>query len=54
VNLLNTLQARYRDIMDQGILDQVLSEGAAKARIMAEAKLQDVQRKIGLTIDATR
>jgi tryptophanyl-tRNA synthetase len=54
VTLLNTLQARYRDIMDQGILDQVLSEGAAKARIMAEAKLQDVQRKIGLTIDATR
>lgn len=53
VNLLNTLQARYRDIMDQGILEQVLSEGAAKARIMAEAKLQDVQRKIGLTIDAT-
>jgi tryptophanyl-tRNA synthetase len=53
VNLLSTLQARYRDIMDQGILDQVLSEGAAKARLMAEAKLQDVQRKIGLTIDAT-
>jgi tryptophanyl-tRNA synthetase len=53
VKLLSTLQARYRDIMDQGILDQVLSEGAAKARVMAEAKLQDVQRKIGLTIDAT-
>ncbi len=53
VNLLSTLQARYRDIMDQGILEQVLSEGATKARLMAEAKLQDVQRKIGLTIDAT-
>lgn len=51
VNLLTMLQIRYREIMDQGILDQVLSEGAAKARIMAETKLQDVQRKIGLTID---
>ncbi len=51
VKLLSTLQARYRDIMDQGILDHVLAEGAAKARTMAEAKLQDVQRKIGLTID---
>jgi tryptophanyl-tRNA synthetase len=51
VNLLTMLQIRYREIMDQGVLDQVLSEGAAKARIMAETKLQDVQRKIGLTID---
>jgi tryptophanyl-tRNA synthetase len=49
--LLTALQVRYREIMDQGILDQVLSEGAGKARIMAETKLQDVQRKIGLTID---
>lgn len=51
VKLLSTLQARYKDIMDQGILERVLADGAHKARIMAEAKLQDVQRKIGLTID---
>lgn len=51
VQLLTTLQARYRDIMDQGILERVLAQGAQKARIMAESKLQDVQHKIGLTID---
>ena len=51
VKLLTVLQARYREIMDQGILDAVLAQGAAKARVLAEAKLQDVQRKIGLTID---
>lgn len=51
VKLLTVLQARYREIMDQGILDTVLAQGAAKARVLAEAKLQDVQRKIGLTID---
>lgn len=53
VKLLSALQTRYRDILDQGILEQVLAEGAAKARRLAEAKLQDVQRKIGLTIDVT-
>lgn len=51
VTLLTMLQSRYREIMDQGILDTVLAEGAMKARRLAEAKLQDVQRKIGLTID---
>lgn len=51
VKLITVLQARYREIMDQGILDTVLAQGAAKARVLAEAKLQDVQRKIGLTID---
>jgi tryptophanyl-tRNA synthetase len=53
VTLLTTLQQRYREILNQGILDQVLAEGAQKARIMAESKLRDVQRKIGLTIDVS-
>jgi len=51
VKLLNDLQSKYQDILNQHILDKVLAEGAAKARVMADAKLKLVERKIGLNID---
>jgi tryptophanyl-tRNA synthetase len=51
VKLLVDLQTKYQTILNQHILDQVLSEGAAKARAMADRKLRVVEKKIGLTID---
>ena len=51
VKLLIDLQAKYNDILKQHILDQVLADGAAKARVLAHQKLKLVETKIGLTID---
>lgn len=51
VKLLIDLQAKYNDILNQHILDKVLAEGAAKARVLAHQKLKLVETKIGLTID---
>lgn len=51
VKLLETLQSKYQDILNQHILEAVLVEGAAKAKVMAEAKLKLVEKKIGLMID---
>jgi len=51
VKLLVDLQTKYQTILNQHILDQVLSDGAAKAREMADRKLRLVEKKIGLTID---
>lgn len=51
VKLLENLQSKYQDILNQHILESVLAEGAAKARVMAEAKLKLVEKKIGLMID---
>ncbi len=51
VKLLNDLQSKYEVILSQHILEDVLKSGAQKARIMADAKLKLVERKIGLTID---
>jgi tryptophanyl-tRNA synthetase len=51
VKLLSDLQSKYEVILSQHILEDVLASGAQKARIMADAKLKLVERKIGLTID---
>jgi tryptophanyl-tRNA synthetase len=51
VKLLSDLQSKYEVILSQHILEDVLESGAQKARIMADAKLKLVERKIGLTID---
>ncbi len=51
VKLLTNLQAKYTDILNQHILEKVLSDGAAKARVLAHQKLKLVESKIGLTID---
>jgi tryptophanyl-tRNA synthetase len=47
---LTDLQARYRKILDEKIVDKVLEEGAARARKIADKKISKVYRKVGFTI----
>ena len=47
---LEKIQTRYREIIESKQLEKVLVEGAAKASKMADAKLEEVKRKIGLEI----
>ena len=50
VDTLEKIQARYHEILDSNILEEVLSEGAAKANVIADAKLEKVQNAIGMEI----
>ena len=50
VNTLEPIQKRYREILDSGMLERVLAEGAAKARAIADPQLEKVQKAIGLEI----
>lgn len=50
VDTLEKIQARYHEILDSSILEEVLSEGAAKANVIADAKLEKVQKAIGMEI----
>ncbi len=45
---MEPLQARYRALIDSPELDQVLTEGAKKASLIAQKTLQKVQRAVGL------
>lgn len=47
---LTDLQAKYKDVLDRKIVDQVLQNGARKANIIANKKVQKVYRKVGFTI----
>lgn len=47
---LTDLQARYREILDSKIVDQILQDGAEKASRIANKKLRKVYKKIGFTI----
>lgn len=47
-NELEKLQIRYHEILNSDIIDQVLADGAQKARILASRKLNKVQHKIGM------
>ena len=47
---LEKIQNRYHEIMSGSYLDDILEEGAKKARIIARKKLAKVERKIGITI----
>ena len=47
---LEKIQARYREIMESRQIEAVLEEGAKKAALIADAKLEEVKRKIGLEI----
>ena len=47
---LEKIQARYKEITTGSYLDDVLEEGAQKARMIARKKLAKVERKIGITI----
>lgn len=49
-DFLSNLQAKYRDIQDKKIVDQVLLEGAKKASLIADKKIAKVYRKVGFTI----
>ena len=47
---LEKIQKRYKEITTGSYLDDILEEGAQKARIIARKKLSKVERKIGITI----
>lgn len=49
-NFLTDLQARYKEIMDSGIVDQILKDGAQKASRTANKKVAKVYRKVGLNL----
>ena len=49
-NFLVDLQAKYKDICDQKIVNKILEEGAQKARRIAYKKLMKVYKKLGLTL----
>ena len=48
VNEISGLQERYNKIINSGLVDEVLAEGAKKASIIANATLKRVQKAIGL------
>ncbi len=45
---ISKLQARYNEIINSGLVDEVLAEGAKKASVIASATLKRVQKAIGL------
>ena len=47
---LEKIQARYQQIIDSKQLETILNEGAKKASLIADGKLEEVKRKIGLEI----
>lgn len=50
VEVLEPIQNRYREIIQENLLEQVLYNGAQAVRIKASEKLHAVQEKIGLEI----
>jgi tryptophanyl-tRNA synthetase len=49
-DFLSDLQAKYKDVIESGMLDQVLKEGAQKASYVANKKVQKVYRKVGFNV----
>lgn len=49
-NFLDELQKKYKKILDEKIIDDILEQGANKAQYIAEKKIRKVKRKIGLEI----
>ncbi|MBQ1287321.1 MAG: tryptophan--tRNA ligase, partial [Erysipelotrichaceae bacterium] len=47
---LEKIQARYREIIESRQIETILLDGAKKASLLADAKLDDVKKKIGLEI----
>lgn len=45
---LEELQNKVREIQSSGVLDEILSNGAAKANIIANKKIAKVYRKVGI------
>ncbi len=48
VTTLLTIQKKYHEFMDSGIVDQILDEGAAKVNQIAKEKYEDVMKKVGI------
>ncbi len=49
-DFLTNLQARYKEIIDSGVIYDVLKAGASKANQIAEKKVRKVYKKVGFTI----
>lgn len=49
-NFLTDLQKKYKEIMDEKIIDKVLEQGAEKANRIANKKVRKVYKKVGFTI----
>lgn len=49
-NKLDEIQNRYKEILESKMIEKVLSDGAIKARNIADKKLEEVKNKIGLEI----
>ncbi|MBQ0064234.1 MAG: tryptophan--tRNA ligase [Firmicutes bacterium] len=49
-DFLTDLQAKYRHVIESGMIDEVLKEGAQKASYIANKKIAKVYRKIGFTV----
>lgn len=49
-DFLTDLQAKYKHVLESGIVDDVLEQGAQKASRIADKKVAKVYRKIGFTI----
>lgn len=53
VAMLEPIQTKYKEIRaDQGYLDEVLKNGAVKARERAQKTLDDVYKKVGFALEA--
>ena len=46
---LENIQTKYHEVIDSGLLDKVLTEGASKARELAKVKMTLVESKVGFT-----
>lgn len=49
-DFLEDLQAKYKKIIDEKVIDKVLEEGAKKANYIANKKIRKVYRKVGLSL----
>ncbi len=49
-DVLIDLQSKYKEIISSGMIDQILEEGAQKARKIATKKLSKIQRRVGIEI----
>ena len=47
---LEEIQSRYREISESGLIEKTLREGAERASLVADAKLSQVQKAIGMDI----
>lgn len=50
VSVLEPFQNKYKEILSSGIIDKVLDDGAAKARIIANRTLAKVKKTVGLYV----